>query len=47
MIAGQEEIVDKKARNITLLKVSPFLKSFRFGRAILRDYFSRSTKNWH
>jgi hypothetical protein len=28
-------------------EVSPFLKSFRFGGAIPRDYCSQSTKNWH
>ena len=28
-------------------EVSPFLKTFRFGRVIPRDYCSRNTINWH
>jgi hypothetical protein len=32
---------------ILLAEVSPFLKSFRFGRAIPCNYCSRSAKIWH
>ena len=28
-------------------EVSPFLKTFRFGRVIPHDYCSRKTINWH
>jgi hypothetical protein len=29
------------------VEVSPFLKSFRFGCAIPRNYCSRNKKSWH
>jgi len=32
---------------VILTEVSPFLKSFKFGRAISHNFSLQSTKNWH
>jgi hypothetical protein len=46
-VAKPQEYTQERALQMILIEVSPFLKSFRFGRAIPRNYCSRSTKIWH